>query len=90
MPVNTDSDRKCCSACALSGLSESGTLLGNVTLFLDAWRLHALYLSAITVPGTAMGTAHSIAATVTGKQHVTGEHHSSVTPENFSHVEYWH
>ena len=78
MPVTTDSDAKYRTVYALSGLSESGTLLGNLTSSLDARNLYALYSSVVTVPDASTGTAYSIAATV------TGERHSSVTPENIA------
>ena len=78
MPVSTGSHDKYRTVYALSSLSESGTLLRNVTFSLDARTLSALYSSAIHVPDATPGTAHSIAATV------TGERHSSVTPENLA------
>ena len=78
MPVSTGSHDKYRTVYALSSLSESGTLLRNVTFSLDARTLSALYSSAIHVPDATPGTAHSIAATA------TGERHSSVTPENLA------
>jgi hypothetical protein len=79
MPVNTTPVPHFRTVFALSGLSESGTLLGNVTSSLDARKLCALYLSAVHIPTDApTGTDHCIAATA------TGERHSSVTPENLA------
>ena len=67
-------------------LSESGVVLGQISESLDPRRLYALYSSQVSVSGAATGPATvsgldsdvSIAATV------TGERHSSVTPENLA------
>ena len=67
MPMSTaNSDAKYRTVYALSGLSESGTLLGDVISSLDARKLYTMYSSVIHVPDAPPGTVHSIDATVTG------------------------
>ena len=78
MPVTHDDEAKYRTLDALSGLSESGTMLGRVTSSLDSRRLFALYSSAVHVPDVPTGTRVSIATTV------TGERHTSVTAENLA------
>ena len=78
MPVTYDDDARYRTINALSGLSESETMLGNVTSSLDSRRLCVLYSSAVQVPDVPTGTGVSIAATV------TGERHTSVTAENLA------
>ena len=78
MPVTYNDDARYRTINALSGLSESETMLGNVTSSLDSRRLCVLYSSAVQVPDVPTGTGVSIAATV------TGERHTSVTAENLA------
>jgi Reverse transcriptase (RNA-dependent DNA polymerase) len=78
MPVTYDDDARYRTINALSGLSESETMLGNVTSSLDSRQLCVLYSSAVQVPDVPTGTGVSIAATV------TGERHTSVTAENLA------
>ncbi len=59
-------------------LAESASVLSQISASFDFRRLSALYSSCVAVSAAPTGTTRAIAAAV------TGERHSSVTPENLS------